>query len=114
MNIRPTPENSEFFDAYQFRLVRKLAEGGMGAVYEAILSGSEGFEKTVAIKTIRERFTGDRDFVEMFIGEAKLVADLVHQNIVQIYKLGKINSTFYIAMEFVNGVNLQEFMNRHL
>ena len=50
----------------------------------------------------------------MFIGEAKLVADLVHQNIVQIYKLGKIKNAFYIAMEYVHGVNLQEFMARHL
>jgi serine/threonine-protein kinase len=50
----------------------------------------------------------------MFIGEAKLVANLVHQNIVQIYKLGKIGNTFYIAMEYVLGINLQEFMNRHI
>lgn len=114
MNQRAGIEQSEFHDTYQFKLVRKLAEGGMGAVYEAILHGSEGFEKTVAIKTIRERFTGDRDFVDMFIGEAKLVADLVHQNIVQIYKLGRIGNTFYIAMEYVQGVNLQEFMNRHI
>jgi serine/threonine-protein kinase len=103
----------EFKDNYQFRLVRKIADGGMGSIYEAVLSGSEGFEKTVCIKTIRERFSGDSDFVEMFIGEAKLVADLVHQNIVQIYKLGKVGNTFYIAMEYVNGINLQEFMNRH-
>ncbi len=104
----------EFHDAYHFRLNRKIADGGMGSIYEATLFGAEGFDKQVAIKTIRERFTGDRDFVDMFIGEAKLVANLVHQNIVQIYKLGKIGNTFYIAMEFVMGVNLQEFMNRHI
>lgn len=107
------PQTYEFKDTYQFKFTRKIAEGGMGAIYEAVLTGSEGFEKTVTIKTIREKFTGDRDFVEMFIGEAKLVADLVHQNIVQIYKLGKIGSTYYIAMEYVQGINLQEFMNRH-
>ena len=104
----------EFTDSLHFRLGRKIADGGMGSVYEATLFGSEGFEKTVAVKTIREKFTGDNDFVELFIGEAKLVADLVHQNIVQIYKLGKWGKTFYIAMEYVNGVNLQQFMNRHL
>ena len=103
----------EFKDTYQFRLVRKIADGGMGSIYEAVLSGSEGFEKTVAVKTIREQFTGDADFVDLFIGEAKLVADLVHQNIVQIYKLGKIGSTYYIAMEYVHGINLQEFLNHH-
>ncbi len=108
------PQPYEFRDNYQFRFTRKIAEGGMGAIYEALLFGSEGFEKTVTIKTIREKFTGDRDFVDMFIGEAKLVADLVHQNIVQIYKLGRIGNTYYIAMEYVQGINLQEFMNRHL
>jgi serine/threonine protein kinase len=104
----------EFKDTYQFRFTRKIADGGMGSIYEAHLFGSEGFEKTVTIKTIREKFTGDRDFVDMFIGEAKLVADLVHQNIVQIYKLGRIGNQYYIAMEFVNGINLQEFLNRHI
>ena len=107
-------EATEFTDTLQFRLGRKIADGGMGSVYEATIFGSEGFEKTVALKTIREKFTGDRDFVELFIGEAKLVANLVHQNIVQIYKLGKWDKAFYIAMEYVNGVNLQQFMNRHI
>ena len=107
------PQPNEFKDTYPFRFTRKIAEGGMGAIYEATLMGAEGFEKTVTIKTIREKFTGDRDFVDMFIGEAKLVADLVHQNIVQIYKLGKIGNTYYIAMEYVQGINLQELMNRH-
>jgi len=110
----PTGEQYEFHDQYHFRLNRKIADGGMGSIYEATLFGAEGFDKQLAIKTIRERFTGDRDFVEMFIGEAKLVANLVHQNIVQIYKLGKIGNTFYIAMEYVLGINLQEFMNRHI
>ena len=53
----------EFKDTYQFRFTRKIADGGMGSIYEAHLFGSEGFEKTVTIKTIREKFTGDRDFV---------------------------------------------------
>jgi serine/threonine-protein kinase len=57
--------------------------------------------------------SADPQFTEMFIGEAKLVADLVHQYIVQIYQLGKTGSTFYMAMEYVNGVNLDEFMRRH-
>jgi serine/threonine-protein kinase len=109
----PQEEDIQLVDSYHFRLHRKLADGGMGSVYEATLYGAEGFEKTVAIKSIRQKYTNDRDFVDLFIGEAKLVADLVHQNIVQIYKLGKVGSLFYIAMEYVNGVNLAQFMNRH-
>jgi serine/threonine-protein kinase len=106
-------ELKEIVDKNRFRIVRKIAEGGMGAVYEAVLVGAEGFEKTVAIKTIQESLSSDPEFVEMFIGEAKLVADLVHQYIVQIYQMGKVGSMYYMAMEYVEGVNLQEFMNRH-
>ncbi len=111
---KPNPSDlKEIVDKCRFKLVRKLADGGMGSVYEAVLSGGEGFEKTVAIKTIQESLSNDPEFVEMFIGEAKLVADLVHQYIVQIYQMGKVGNIYYMAMEYVEGVNLQEFMNRH-
>src|SRR5438132_2214083 len=85
----------------------------MGSIYEAHLFGSEGFEKTVTIKTIREKFTGDRDFVEMFIGEAKLVADLVHENIVQIYQLGCCDSMYYMSLEYIDGITLEDFVIKH-
>ncbi|MFH1423088.1 MAG: serine/threonine protein kinase, partial [Planctomycetota bacterium] len=75
---------SELEDRTRFRLTRKIAEGGMGAVYEAKQLGTEGFEKTMAIKTILQEYTSDPEFVDMFIGEAKLVADLVHEYIVQV------------------------------
>ncbi len=100
-------------DTTHFKLVRKLAEGGMGAVYEAMQLGAEGFEKTMAVKTILEDYSSNPEFVEMFIGEAKLVADLVHQNIVQIYQLGRTDKMYYIAMEYINGVDLGTFMDRH-
>jgi eukaryotic-like serine/threonine-protein kinase len=100
-------------DRNTFRLVRKVAEGGMGAVYEALQLGAEGFEKRMAIKTILEDYSNNNEFVEMFIGEAKLVADLIHQHIVQIYQLGKLERQYYMAMEYIHGVNLEQFMDRH-
>jgi serine/threonine protein kinase len=100
-------------DTYRFNLVRLIAAGGMGTVYEAIQQGAEGFEKRVAIKMITEEFSDEHQLVEMFIGEAKLVADLVHPNIVQIYQLGKVGKSYYIAMEFINGKNLGQFRRRH-
>lgn len=109
-----TKHRPQYKDDFTFVLRKRIADGGMGSVYEASLRGSQGFEKIITIKTIKEQFTGDKDFVDLFIGEAKLVADLVHQNIVQIYKLGKIGKQYYIGMEYVLGINLQEFMNRHL
>ena len=96
-----------------YAMVRRLAEGGMGAVYEAKQFGAEGYEKTVAIKTILESFSTNPEFVRLFIGEAKLVADLVHENIVQVYHLGKTGNIYYIALEFVEGINLEHFIDQH-
>jgi serine/threonine-protein kinase len=97
----------------RYKLTTKLAEGGMGAVYEAIQYGVEGFDKTMAIKTILESYTNNFEFVRMFIGEAKLVADLVHENIVQVYQLGRSKRSYYIAMEYVDGINLEDYIDRH-
>src|SRR5215210_6620188 len=99
---------------HRYTMVRRLAEGGMGAVYEAKQYGTEGFQKTVAIKTILESFSTNPEFVRLFIGEAKLVADLVHENIVQVYHLGKAGNIYYIALEFVEGINLEQFMDYHI
>ena len=85
----------------------------MGSVFEAIQDGVEGFDKRVAIKTIRQDFTTNFEFVEMFIGEAKLVADLVHENIVQVYQLGRTGRSYYIAMEYVDGLTLESYLDRH-
>lgn len=104
---------AELVDTTRLKLVRRIAEGGMGAIYEAKQMGTEGFEKTMAVKTILQNYTQDPEFTEMFIGEAKLVADLIHENIVQVYQLGKVGSMYYIAMEFVNGVDLGAFLDRH-
>jgi serine/threonine protein kinase len=100
-------------DFSNYTLIRKIADGGMGSVYEAILHGPEGFRKVVAIKTILEKYSANPEFIQNFIGEAKLVADLVHQNIGQIYQLGKFGNQYYMAMEYIKGVNLQEFISRH-
>ena len=97
-----------------YRMVRRLAEGGMGAVYEAQQFGAEGFQKTVAVKTILESFSTNPEFVRLFIGEAKLVADLVHENIVQVYHLGKTGNIYYIALEYVDGINLEHFIDNHV
>jgi len=109
----PESPLKDFQDSYHFQLTRKIAEGGMGVVYEARLFGAEGFEKQVAIKTIREEISDSQNFVELFIGEAKLAACLVHQNIVQIYRLGKVGKTYYVAMEYVHGIDLRDFLWRH-
>lgn len=101
-------------DVNRYRITREIARGGMGIVYEAVQVGAQGFEKRVALKVILGDLTSDREFVEMFIGEAKLVADLVHENIVQIYQLGAVENGYYMSLEFIDGVNLEDFVLRHI
>ncbi len=96
-----------------YRFTRQLAKGGMGAVYEATQYGAEGIQKQVAIKTIIDSLGSDADFMEKFIGEAKLVADLVHENIIQVYQLDRTDTTLYIVMEYIDGIDLSAFMARH-
>src|SRR5450755_2657653 len=81
----------------------------MGVVYEAEQHGAQNFVKRVAIKIIRPSFAVQKMFIENFIGEAKLVADLIHTNIVQTYHLGEVNGVCLIAMELIRGVNLEQF-----
>src|SRR5947207_6749686 len=94
---------------FRYEIVRKLYEGGMGIVYEAEQLGARGFVKRVAIKVIRQNYADQKQFIENFIGEAKLVADLIHTNIVQTYHLGDTQRLYFIAMELIRGVNLEQF-----
>jgi serine/threonine protein kinase len=102
-----------FTQEVKFNLLKKIAEGGMGSVYKASQLGIEGFEKLVAIKTMHSTLSENDKCVEMFITEAKLVADLVHENIVQIYQFGKRDEEYYLVLEFVDGISLHEFINFH-
>lgn len=95
------------------RVVRVIASGGMGTVSEAIQFGAGGFEKRVAIKEILPGSANKPGFEEMFVDEAKLVANLVHENIVQIYQLNRCDAGLYIVMEFVNGLALSDFIMQH-
>lgn len=94
---------------FRYDVVRKIFEGGMGIVYEAEQRGTRDFVKRVAIKVVRANYASQKTFIDNFIGEAKLVADLIHTNIVQTYHLGEANGVFFIAMELIRGVNLEQF-----
>src|SRR5882724_5534516 len=94
-------------------MIRKVADGGMGVVYEAEQLGAGRFRKVVAVKLIREEYSAIEEFQKNFIGEARLVADLIHTNIVQTYHLGQVGGQYFMVMEFVRGVNLEQLLERH-
>ena len=95
-----------------YLLLEKVATGGMAELFKAKRRGVQGFQKIVAIKRILPHLVENEEFVTMFIDEAKLAAQLNHPNIAQIYDLGKIEDTFYIAMEYVEGHDLRKILKK--
>jgi eukaryotic-like serine/threonine-protein kinase len=99
---------AEQFGSY--KLVEQIGIGGMAEVFLARHTGVEGFEKDLVIKRIRPHLSAVPSFVSMFLGEAKLAAQLSHPNIVQIYDLGKIGDSYFIAMEYVAGRDMSAIL----
>jgi len=95
-----------------YELLEKIAVGGMAELFRAKRTGVEGFEKVLAVKRILPHLSDNKEFVDMFIDEAKMVAGLAHPNIVQIFDLGKIEKSYYIAMEYVHGRDLRSILRR--
>ncbi|MBN1206148.1 MAG: protein kinase [Myxococcaceae bacterium] len=90
-----------------YRLIRKLAAGGMAEVFLAKVLGAEGFEKPVAVKRVLPSLAQDKEFIELFLREAKLTVSLQHANVVQVFDLGCVRGQYYMVMEFVDGENLR-------
>ncbi|MCG8552780.1 MAG: protein kinase, partial [Desulfobacterales bacterium] len=93
-----------------YLLTKKIAQGGMAELYLAEYIREDGFRRTVAVKKILPHLMENRDFVDMFIREARLAAILQHPNIVQIYDFIKLHNANFMAMEYVPGKNLAELM----
>ncbi|HNZ52948.1 MAG TPA: serine/threonine-protein kinase [bacterium] len=96
----------------KYYLLELINVGGMAEVFKAKMFGVEGFEKIVAIKKILPEVAEDAEFIKMFIDEAKIAVRLQHPNIVQILELGKIDDSYFIAMELVNGKDLKTIRKR--
>ena len=95
----------------KYVLMRKIAMGGMAEIFKAKTAGAEGFEKDIDIKRILPHFTEDEAFVKMFIDEASITSKLQHANIVQIFDFDLCENTYFIAMEYVEGVDLKKVID---
>lgn len=96
----------------KYLLLERLATGGMAEVYRAKATGASGFEKHLAIKRILPDHLEDDTFRRMFETEARIGSSLQHSNIVQILDFVKFGETFLLVMEFVNGKNLRQVLNK--
>jgi len=93
-----------------YQLIHQLAVGGMAEVFLAKVEGVEGFEKYVALKMIHPRLGANAEFVRMLVNEAKIAAILTHQNIAQTLDLGCVDGRYYIAMEYVDGIDVSNLI----
>jgi len=94
-----------------YRIVRRIAVGGMAEIFLARQHSFEGLERTVIIKRILPRYNEDEEFITMFLDEARLMAALSHPNIAQVFDLGILDSSYYLVMEYVHGPTLGSLMH---
>jgi tetratricopeptide (TPR) repeat protein/tRNA A-37 threonylcarbamoyl transferase component Bud32 len=90
----------------KYALVRKLGTGGMAEVFLARTTVAQGLAKTLVIKKIHSAFARSRQFVTMFVDEAKIALGLNHPNIIQVFDFGAVGDTYFLAMEFVDGLDV--------
>src|SRR3954451_9086780 len=93
-----------------YEIIKRIATGGMAEIYLARHRSTEGFQRQLVIKRILPEFSEDPGFVQSFLDEAKLAGQLNHPNIVQIYDLGRIQQTYFIAMEYIKGFDISAIL----
>ena len=91
----------------RYRVIDKIASGGMAEVFRAESAGIEGFKKKVAIKRVLPHLSQKQKFMSMFLDEARLSAYLSHSNVVQVFDIGMGDDTYFIVMEYVDGADLK-------
>ena len=107
VNIEKFMNASEPTQFGKYWLTDRIAVGGMAELYRGKISGDEGFEKAVAVKKILPHLAAEQDAVNYFIDEARLAALLQHPNIAQIYDFGRLEESYFIAMEYLFGKDLK-------
>ena len=94
----------------RYELLLPVAAGGMAMVWAARLKGSRGFQKIVAVKTMLPKLSEDPQFERMFLDEASLASRIHHPNVVEVLDLGEATGVLFIAMEWLDGVPLNQVM----
>jgi len=109
----PTPQPQLEVGSYygKYFLLKKLAAGGMGEIFLAKQQGPAGFEKILVVKNDLPHLTENKEFVELFLSEARLAARMNHRNVVQLFELGEQQGSYFIAMEYVSGRTLRDLID---
>lgn len=91
-----------------YSVTRPLGAGGMGQVF---LAKQVSLDREVAVKVLKSRFSGDADFVQRFLAEARAAAALTHPNVVHVYDVGESGGAHYLSMEYMDRGNLEQRVN---
>jgi serine/threonine protein kinase len=102
---------AETFGKYE--LIERLASGGMAEVFLANQSGPGGFERPVAVKRIKPALTENETALKMFLDEARIAARLNHPNIVQTIEFGEVDKSYFLVMEYIEGLSLTSLLDLH-
>jgi serine/threonine protein kinase len=94
----------------RYRITERIAAGGMAEVFKGVAESLQGFRKSVAIKRVLPALTKNPKFVTMFLDEARLSLFLQHANIVQVFDIGHADDTYFIVMEYVDGLDLKAIL----
>lgn len=94
----------------RYHLLRRLAIGGMAELHLACAEGVAGFQKVVVLKRVLPHLAADEGFVELFLNEARLAANLDHPNLVQVIDIGEAGGEYFYVMEYVHGRNARELL----
>ncbi len=109
--MRPRPGHVEpgaFVDRYE--LLRSVARGGMGIVWEARLRRTHGFEKRFALKTLLPHLAEEGSFRAMFLDEMRIASQIVHPNVCEVHDFGEADGTLFLALEWIDGLTLQSWL----
>jgi serine/threonine-protein kinase len=106
------PERTDPQRIGRYELCFELASGGMASVYLARIDGVSGFEKLVALKRIHPHLAKEKDYVDMFLDEARIASRITHANVCSVFDFGEVDGEHYIAMEYLVGEPLSRLMSR--
>jgi serine/threonine-protein kinase len=96
----------------RYTILGKLADGGMAEIFLAVQHGAEGFEKQLVLKRILTQYSADPQFRNMLLDEAHISMSLQHGNIVQVLDLGVAAGRYFLALELVDGWDLEKVLQR--
>lgn len=99
----------------RYELLELAGEGGMATVWRGIMRGAAGFTRPVAIKKIKAEFRAIKNYIDMFVEEARVGSELAHPNIVQVHDfLTDESRSYYLIMEWVEGIDLGSFVSSYV